>query len=45
MVSDKLHSRASGHVTTLTRQPLEGRSRDGSYVAVVNLIFINSHLK
>jgi hypothetical protein len=29
MVSDKLHSRAQGHVTTLTRQPLEGRSRDG----------------
>ena len=29
MVSDKMHSRASGHVTTLTRQPLEGRSRDG----------------
>lgn len=29
MVTDKLHSRAQGHVTTLTRQPLEGRSRDG----------------
>ena len=29
MVSDKIHSRAQGHVTTLTRQPLEGRSRDG----------------
>jgi DNA-directed RNA polymerase beta subunit len=29
MVSDKIHSRATGHVTTLTRQPLEGRSRDG----------------
>lgn len=29
MVSDKIHSRAHGHVTTLTRQPLEGRSRDG----------------
>jgi DNA-directed RNA polymerase II subunit RPB2 len=29
MVADKMHSRAQGHVTTLTRQPLEGRSRDG----------------
>jgi DNA-directed RNA polymerase II subunit RPB2 len=29
MVGDKMHSRAQGHVTTLTRQPLEGRSRDG----------------
>ena len=29
MVSDKMHSRAQGNVTTLTRQPLEGRSRDG----------------
>lgn len=29
LVSDKMHARATGHYTTLTRQPLEGRSRDG----------------
>ena len=29
LVDEKMHARATGSVTTLTRQPLEGRTRDG----------------
>ena len=31
MVDDKVHSRANGPIVQLTRQPPEGRSRDGGF--------------
>ena len=39
MVTDKIHSRAQGQVTTLTRQPLEGRSIRSKWYCKILLVY------
>jgi DNA-directed RNA polymerase II subunit RPB2 len=45
MVADKEHSRSTGPVTKLTRQPLEGRSREGkiAFKSIVEKIILVSY--
>jgi DNA-directed RNA polymerase II subunit RPB2 len=43
LVSEKIHSRAQGHVTTLTRQPLEGSGQP--LYTCDNLLYIDLNIR